>query len=42
MLGEVLRFYRQAPADPAALADPDLTLGDYLRREGFSVVGSHE
>jgi predicted NAD/FAD-binding protein len=36
MLGEVLRFYRQAPGDLAALADPDLTLGEYLRREGFS------
>lgn len=35
MLGEVLRFYRQAPAD-LALVDPNLTLGDYLRRERFS------
>lgn len=36
MLGEVLRFYRQAPADLAGVVDPGLTLGDYLRREGFS------
>lgn len=36
MLGEVLRFYRQAPQDLTALGDPNLTLGDYLRREGFS------
>lgn len=36
MLGEILRFYREAPAGIAALAGSDLTLGDYLRREGFS------
>lgn len=36
MLGEVLRFYRQAPIDLGGLTDPDLTLGDYLKREGFS------
>ncbi len=36
MLGEILRFYREAPIDLGALADPDLTLGDYLKREGFS------
>jgi predicted NAD/FAD-binding protein len=36
MLGEILRFYREAPIDLAARADPDLTLGDYLKREGFS------
>lgn len=36
MLSEVLRFYRNAPAQIAALAGSDLTLGDYLRREGFS------
>lgn len=36
MLGEILRFYRTAPADLAALTDPTLTLGDYLKREGFS------
>jgi predicted NAD/FAD-binding protein len=36
MLGEVLRFYRQAPIDLLGPMDPDLTLGDYLKREGFS------
>jgi predicted NAD/FAD-binding protein len=36
MLGEILRFYREAPVDLAALTDPDLTLGEYLKREGFS------
>src|SRR5690606_30134364 len=36
MLGEMLRFYRQAPVDLAGLTDPQLTLGDYLKREGFS------
>ena len=36
MLGEVLRFYRNAPAQIAALNGSDLTLGDYLKREGFS------
>ena len=36
MLGEILRFYRQAPVDLAGLTDPQLTLGDYLKREGFS------
>jgi predicted NAD/FAD-binding protein len=36
MLGEILRFYRQAPDDLAGLTDPDLTLGDYLKRQGFS------
>ncbi len=36
MLSEILRFYREAPADLGALTDPDLTLGDYLKREGFS------
>lgn len=36
MLAEILRFYRSAPADMAALSDPTLTLGDYLKREGFS------
>jgi len=38
MLGEVLRFYRNAPAQIAALNGSDLTLGDYLKREGFSEV----
>ncbi|MBD7941022.1 NAD(P)/FAD-dependent oxidoreductase [Brevundimonas guildfordensis] len=36
MLGEILRFYRQAPKDLAELTDPQLTLGDYLKRQGFS------
>lgn len=36
MLGETLRFYREAPIDLGHLTDPDLTLGDYLKREGFS------
>lgn len=36
MLGEIIRFYREAPAHLSALSDPDLTLGDYLKREGFS------
>lgn len=36
MLKEILRFYRQAPVDLAELGDPSLTLGDYLKREGFS------
>lgn len=36
MLSEILRFYRQAPEDLSALTDPQLTLGDYLKRQGFS------
>ena len=36
MLKEILRFYRSAPAGMAALGDSDLTLGQYLKREGFS------
>lgn len=36
MLGEILRFYRQAPIDLGRLTDPHLTLGGYLKREGFS------
>jgi predicted NAD/FAD-binding protein len=36
MLGEILRFYRDAPTHLAGLTEPDLTLGDYLKREGFS------
>lgn len=38
MLGEIMRFYRQAPMDLGGLADPDLTLGAYLKREGFSAA----
>ncbi|WP_307368990.1 NAD(P)/FAD-dependent oxidoreductase [Brevundimonas sp. SORGH_AS_0993] len=36
MLREILRFYRMAPAQLSSLSDPNLTLGDYLKREGFS------
>lgn len=36
MLREVLRFYRDAPVQLAALNGSGLTLGDYLKREGFS------
>lgn len=36
MLGEIMRFYREAPIDLGGLTDPDLTLGEYLKREGFS------
>lgn len=35
MLRGILRFYRQAPRDLASLDDPDMTLGDYLRRGKF-------
>jgi len=31
MLRDLIRFYRDAPAASAALADPNITLGDYLR-----------
>ena len=36
MLKEILRFYRSAPGGMAALGDSDVTLGQYLKREGFS------
>lgn len=36
MLGEILRFYRQAPVHLDGLTEPELTLGGYLKREGFS------
>lgn len=36
MLTEILRFYRSAPEGMAALGDSDVTLGQYLKREGFS------
>jgi predicted NAD/FAD-binding protein len=36
MLGEILRFYREAPVQLAQLDGSDLTLGQYLKREGFS------
>lgn len=35
MLSEILRFYRVAPRDLAGQADPDLTLGAYLKQKGF-------
>jgi uncharacterized protein len=35
MLGGILRFYRQAQHDLSRLDDPDMTLGDYLRRGRF-------
>ena len=38
MLGEVLRFYRQAPDDLKAINDPDLTLGQYLDKAGYSAA----
>lgn len=36
MLGEIMRFYRVAPADLASLNDPSITLGQYLQKRGFS------
>lgn len=36
MLGEVLRFYREAPRALANLNDPTMTLGEFLNRGGFS------
>ena len=35
MLRDLRRFYRDAPAAAAALADPAITLGDYLRQGGY-------
>jgi len=35
MLRDLLRFYREAPAASAALRDPRITLGDYLRDGGY-------
>ena len=35
MLRDLVRFYREAPADLAALGDDDLTLGDYLTSRGY-------
>lgn len=35
MLRDLLRFYRDAPAAATALADPRITLGDYLRAGGY-------
>lgn len=36
MLADTLRFFREAPAFNNADCDPDLTLGDYLARSGYS------
>lgn len=38
MLAELVRFYRRAPADIAALNDPTLTLGDYLKSRNFGAA----
>ncbi|MBS0245454.1 MAG: NAD(P)/FAD-dependent oxidoreductase [Proteobacteria bacterium] len=35
MLRDLMRFYRDAPGASAALADPAITLGDYLRHGGY-------
>ena len=39
MLSEILRFYREAPIDLGGLTDPNLTLGEYLKRAGFRFCG---
>jgi uncharacterized protein len=36
MLSGILRFYREASLGQASIDDPDLTLGDYLDRQGYS------
>ncbi|NVO17400.1 MAG: FAD-dependent oxidoreductase [Rhodoplanes sp.] len=36
MLAGLLRFYRQAPHDAGGLDEVHVTLGDYLRRNGYS------
>ena len=38
MLAELVRFYRRAPSDIAALKDPDLSLGDYLKSRKFGAA----
>ena len=38
MLRDLKRFYREAPADLAMLANPDITLGDYLDRGGYGAA----
>lgn len=38
MLRDLLRFYRQAPGSSEALADPHITLADYLRRGGYGAA----
>lgn len=36
MLADTLRFFREAPALDVVACDPDLSLGAYLSREGYS------
>lgn len=38
MLRDLKRFYREAPADHAMLADPSITLGAYLDRGGYGAA----
>lgn len=38
MLTEIVRFYRKAPKDLASLAGTEVSLGQYLQREGFSAA----
>lgn len=38
MLRDLLRFYREAPADLGKLADPSLSLGDYLALKGYGAA----
>lgn len=38
MVSGLLRFYRRAPRDLPGLTDPDLSLGDYLRRHRYSAA----
>ena len=38
MLRDLLRFYRAAPRDLAMLGDSDVTLGDYLARNGYGAA----
>lgn len=42
MLRDLLRFYREAPASAEALADPHITLGDYLRHGGYGAAFIHD
>jgi predicted NAD/FAD-binding protein len=38
MLAELVRFYRRAPGDIAAMKDPNLSLGDYLKSQKFGAA----
>ena len=38
MLSQIMRFYKVAPADVAAIDDPSVSLGDYLKSRGFSAA----